>query len=288
MRTIIGAFGCLLALAAGNVRAVNIQVTDSGFRPQGEKDGKKFSYREIVLQTGNVDYELVPAIVETGGKQFISGLSIRGGVPGGRGFSKRGWGTNGFSDVRLGDQRLFDFPVEIKTVENGVVFSFATGDGPADLTFSAQAGGDKLFLEMKFPKRTAGIQVRLTAYPGDLNKGKYELNDRWIATPKRQVQNQKVAWDRAPEITLGKNEPWIYYYDTLNNPDGKPAFSTCALLYNPGEMEKATVRVGNYGIQTALSSAAAVDAIHLIFLEFPGRNYLKALEYMKGLSIKTG
>ena len=145
MRKTVGAFGCLLALSAVSVWAAGIQVTDSGLRPQGEKDGKKFSYREIVLQTGNVDYDLVPAIVETEGKQFMSGLSIRGGVPGGRVFSKRGWGTNGFSDVRLGDQRLFDFPVEMRTIENGAVFSFATGDGPADLTFSAQAGGDSQY-----------------------------------------------------------------------------------------------------------------------------------------------
>ncbi|MCD6407719.1 hypothetical protein J7L87_01550, partial [bacterium] len=247
------------------------------------KEEKNLYVRNIEFLTSNINYLIKLTYFKKDGKIFIDGIGLKAALPGKR-YSKRGWYHNNFISIFLDGKNLYEFPCKIEKKENSIILNFETQQKNSILSFSSENQSDKIFTEIKLPKRISSVKIELLCYPGNFNKGKYQLNDRWIKTPERDIQNEgEPNLKKVKEVILEKGEPWIYYYDKKNNPENKPYLSTCALLYNPKEIEKVGVKVGNYGIKTTIYGKK--NTYHLIFWEFPGKDYKKCIEYMENLKL---
>lgn len=240
--------------------------------------------RRIDVKTGTTEYSLLlqtfkeDVLLPPGNVRYRIGLLTNE--------SDRGWYGHGFVDLFLNGNSIYDSPAQVTSIKGGekgiVDIEWDTHEARVVMEFSCQGNGDNLFLEMRLqPKRAlTSIKAELLCYPGDY--AKEGERDRWISTPKRDVQALR---GREFDVTLDKDEAWVFYYDTIWDPakTGSDYYSSCALLYPPREPEKVVVNLGDYSIYTNLHYPPSTKSIHLILWKFPGRANAKALEYMKKL-----
>jgi hypothetical protein len=244
------------------------------------EDGSK-SVR-CFLVTHNVNYQLAFNAKTRNGKIYINGIGLLGGC---KHYSKRGWWSGekkGFFQLTVWDKNLFDLPVSYKTTENGVVFTFVDGDKSVSVSFKSRENDDKLAMSLTFSAPSENAELNLICYPGDFMLKSDVKRNRYAVTAKREIQ-----WSKPPRTTtLEKEEFWIYYEDKNFDTSKTSYYSTCALLFNPFEVEKAVLKVENYVIRTNLSLSAAKRKFCFILWEFPGKANAKCLQTMRNLKIK--
>jgi len=237
---------------------------------------EKTIVRDIDLVTGNINYRIALGIIQKNGKEYISGIGLLGNSDG-KIYSKRGWSSQGFMQPKINGENLFKYPVEIKADTKRCELNFDIPGGRSTIIFRTETQSNMLFTTIQMQEK-GKLEMLLVAYPGEFNRQDTSLNQRHAATAIRNFcfPSKKV---------IGKDEPWIYFYDEKNNPTGNSYKSTCSVLYNPDEIELVKVDVQNYAIYTTLTHKDLKE-IHYIFWEFPGKDHFKALEYMKSLKIE--
>lgn len=233
------------------------------------------------LITNNVNYQLAFKTTSKHGKLFINGIGLLGGT---KHYSKRGWWSGdagGFFQLNPWGKNIFDLPVTYKTNKDGIVFTFKDGENCATIAFKARENDDKLAMQIKLSKTSENTVLKLICYPGDfMLKGTVKRN-RFADTAKREIQWSKPR----RKVRLEKNENWIYYEDKNFDTSKNSYYSTCAILYNPTEVEYVDLTVENYVIRTDIALSSKTTNYNFILWEFPGRENGKCLELMKSLKI---
>lgn len=269
----------LLFYQVNSCLAEGLRIIDEGVKPHPVY--KKVFLREFSIITGNVNYKIPVAFTRKENTMFVQSIGLLASVTG-RKYSKRGWYAGGFIYPFIDNQSVFLSPAVINVLSDGVQILFSTSIGTASIKLTSEKQANNLFVTIILPEKRTSARTTLSCYPGDF-KAKYPLQrDKWIATNERELQHTAGKETR---ITLEEKEPWVYYYDKLNNPKGKPWLSNCALLYNPREQKQVDVLIHPYYMKTTLYHKETAFSIHLVLWEFPGKDHFNSLKYMKDLKI---
>jgi hypothetical protein len=239
------------------------------------KEGAKAYSCELL--TGNVNYKLAFKITEKGEHKFISGIGLLAGK---QRYSKRGWASSfsGFFKLTAKGLDLTKMPVNFATDENGIVFDFKA----VKIIFKARDNDDKLGMNIVFSKAPQNGTIQFICYPGNFFRNEPEKRKRITYTAKRLIP----SIDSKRNVNLNADEYWLYYMDKKFDPGEKgPYFSTCALVYNPREVDSASLQPGTYAIKTDVKLSSKVRNFSFVLWEFPGRKSENCLKSMQELSI---
>ncbi len=236
-----------------------------------EENGVKQRQQTILLSNGRVEFRLV------------YNVSLKPDTPKGRCFSRywvytigmptlgmtgpgpANWYAQGFFDLLIDGDGLKDYLAVIEPVRAGgpdamFTATWKTGNGRVHAHFLLRAGDDRLLMrtewETKAPAKT--VELKLLNYPNYF----YGEKDRWIATGVREAQHTKtVALDL-------KKEPWVFFQDT-----GKPSkgtFGASAIMFEPAEVNDASVEVTAYPIWTTLRLKPEAGKATIALWDFTG------------------
>ncbi len=159
---------------------------------------------------------------------------------------------------------------------------------PKDPTFLFKAKGDgRRWL------------VELVGYPGTMAGGSKTgaaFCDNEAITPTCTLTREKREDNYgAVNATLGKDEPWVLFYDTYfdvaKTPELKDRWKSqvgkgpCAMAYNPDEVVRAAVKVSNYSCEATLLYAPTTTETHLVLWDLHGQTKDRAKRYMKTVEV---
>lgn len=181
------------------------------------------------------------------------------------------WYAGGFFDLRINGRSIGTTLIQSLTGrgsrERGTAdFVFDSPQAMVRVRFVAESGGDCLFaqalLEPKEPIRSVRFAVR--CYPSAFVSDA----DRHVLTPLRDwKQGQRAQLDVAREC-------WTLYYDRIYDAGYVGAtyrgVGPCAVLWLPGQTEKAGFTVGSYGIETVYDLIPAQRDFRFLFLDCAG------------------
>lgn len=182
------------------------------------------------------------------------------------------WYGAGFFDLQLNGKTIGGTPIASLTGRSSgdrgtADFIFDTPLALVRLRFVAQDGGDCLYTQVLLePKQTiTSVRVVTRCYPS----GYISNSDRHVLTPTRDLaQGQRADLDVA-------NEWWTLYYDRVYDAGYAGTAATgvgpCAMLWVPGQTEKAGFTVGSYGIETALDLKPAGRDFRFVFFDYAGQ-----------------
>ncbi len=168
--------------------------------------------------------------------------------------------------------------VEVRDYASGrtVAFTWDTPDAVATLEFTATETHRQHFLTGRIaPRRQIGsLRLTLRAFPSAYG----EERDRWIATPRRELQHDRT-------VTLAPEEYWVLAYDTVYDEAQRPAEAAgpCAVAFSPLEVRRAKVRVAQYPVEVDLELRRQLREFHLALWEFPNVSNQAALAAMRAL-----
>ncbi len=180
----------------------------------------------------------------------------------------------GFLDVLLDGASVGPYlaSVEHRVFEGreSLVFSWELPAGKVALTFSVQAGDDRLLVtgHLEPANRRARAQVRLNCFPS----GFREPRDRWITTAYRELRHRAT-------VTLQPEEYWVLFWDKILDEALRPKESAgpAGLMFSPTEVRRAKVKVGDYAITAELNLAPYCRDFHLALWEFKDTPNTRAL-----------
>jgi hypothetical protein len=193
------------------------------------------------------------------------------------------WYGGGFFDVQLNGQSVG------KTFIHSLTGRSSAGRGTADFVFDtsqavvrvrfvAQAGGDCLYAQALLePKREIkSVRVAVRCYPSAFVSDA----DRHVLTPTRDLaQGQRAELD-VP------NEWWTLYYDRIYDAGYiSPTHSgtgPCAVLWLPGQTEKAGFTVASYGIETVFTLKPDLRDFRFVFFDYAGTKNEAAKADLRG------
>jgi hypothetical protein len=182
------------------------------------------------------------------------------------------WYAGGFFDLQINGRSIGTTPVA------SVSGRSSPGRGTADFVFDAppavvrirfvaQAGGDCLYaqvlLEPKTPITSLAVVVR--CYPSAFTSD----GDRHVLTAVRDFkQGQRAALDVAREWwTLYADRVYDAGYVAANHRGVGP----CAVVWLPGQTEKATFTVGSYGTDTRFQLKPGRRDVRFVFFDYAGQ-----------------
>jgi len=182
------------------------------------------------------------------------------------------WYGGGFFDLQINGRSIGATLIHSLTGRSSggrgaADFVFDTSQAVVRVRFVAQAGGDCLYaqalLEPKVEVKSVRVAVR--CYPS----GFVSDADRHVRTPTRDLaQGQRAELDVASEW-------WTLYYDRIYDAGyigpTHSGVGPCAVLWVPGQTEKAGFSVGGYGIETVFHLKPALRDFRFVFFDYAGK-----------------
>lgn len=181
------------------------------------------------------------------------------------------WYGGGFFDVQLNGQTIGTTLIHSLTGRSSTGrgtadFVFETSQAVVRVRFVALSGGDCLYAQVLLEPKVEiqSVRVSVRCYPSAFVSDA----ERHVLTPTRDLtQGERAELDVAEEW-------WTLYYDTIYDAGYiSPTHSgvgPCAMLWLPGQTEKAGFTVGSYGIETGLTLQPALRDFRFIFFDYAG------------------
>ena len=180
--------------------------------------------------------------------------------------------------IEIDGRPLFDSPCKVAVESDALVLRFADPAGEVVLKLQPDAAGEALAVALQLPEPGLPVTTKWLCFPGNFNKGKYNLNARRIATAKQvyEQQTELVMFD-------SDETAWLYCFDEKNNPTDNANLSTNALLFNPQDLVKGSLKITHYQINITLEHKPRNNTLDFVVWEFPGQNQVRVLEKMRAL-----
>lgn len=224
--------------------------------------------------------------------------------------SRANWYTNGFFRPKIGREELAGKAVTtVHDIIEGDVgkisITWAGDGGTVTSTFELRPGDERLRVTNTFKAKGDAKRwlVELVSYPGSMaggSKAGAAFRDNEAITPTRTLTRQEREDNYgAVTVTLGKDEPWVLFYDKFfdvaKTPELKDRWKSqvgegpCAMAYNPAEVVRAVVKVSNYSCEATLLYAPTTTESHLQLWDLHGQTNDQAKRTMKTveLDVKT-
>jgi hypothetical protein len=182
------------------------------------------------------------------------------------------WYASGFFDLHINGRSIGTTLIHSMTGRSSpgrgtVDFVFDTTPAVVRVRFVAQAGKDCLFTQVLLEPRgeIKTMRLALRCYPSAFVSNA----DRHVLTPTRDLgQGGSVTLDIAKEW-------WTLYYDRIFDEgyisSSHSGAGPCALLWIPGQTEKARITVGSYSIDTVLDLRHVQREFRFVFFDFAGK-----------------
>jgi hypothetical protein len=183
------------------------------------------------------------------------------------------WYGGGFFDLRLNGQSMGTTLIHSlsgrSSGDRGTAdFVFDTSQAVVRVRFVAQAGGDCLYAQVLLEPKVEikSVQVVVRCYPSAFVSDA----DRHVLTSARDFgQGDRADLDVAAEW-------WTLYYDRVFDagyigPAGHRGAGPCAMLWVPGQTDKAGFTVGGYGIETVLDLKPLLRDFRFVFFDYAGK-----------------
>ena len=182
------------------------------------------------------------------------------------------WYGGGFFDVQLNGQSIGRTLIHSLTGRSSgnrgtVDFVFDHSQAVVRVRFVALAGGDCLYAQVLLEPKVeiAAVRVAVRCYPSAFVSDA----DRHVLTPTRDLaQGQRAELDIAQEW-------WTLYYDSIYDaghisPTHR-GVGPCAVLWPPGQTEKAGFTAGSYGTDTVFTLKPAMRDFRFVFFDCAGK-----------------
>ena len=193
------------------------------------------------------------------------------------------WYGGGFFDLQINGQSVGGTLIHSLSGRSSgsrgtADFVFDTSQAVVRVRFVAKAGGDCLYaqalLEPKVEIKSVRVAVR--CYPS----GYVSDADRHVLTPTRDLEQGRRA-----ELDVA-GEWWTLYYDRVYDAgyigSSRRGVGPCAMLWLPGQTEKAGFTVGGYGIETVLDLKPALRDFRFVFFDYAGTKNEAAKAALRG------
>ena len=197
--------------------------------------------------------------------------------------SDQNWYAGGFFDLWLngksiGATLLHSLTGRSSGSRGTADFVFDTSQAVVRVRFVAEAGGDCLYaqalLEPKVEIKSVRVAVR--CYPSAFVSDA----DRHVLTPARDFEQGERA-----ELDVA-NEWWTFYCDSIYDAGyigpTRRGVGPCAMLWVPGQTEKARFTVGGYGIETVLDLKPTLRDFRFVFVDYAGTKNEAAKADLRG------
>lgn len=193
------------------------------------------------------------------------------------------WYGGGFFDLQINGRSIGPTPIHSLTGRasegRGTAdFVFDTSQTVVRVRFVAKAGGDCLFAQVRLEPKTEIKSVRVVArcYPSAF----VSHAERHVLTATRDLaQGERASLDVADEW-------WTLYYDRIFDAGHiAPACSgvgPCAVLWLPGQTNKASFIVGSYGIDTRFDLKPELRDFRFVFFDYAGTKNEAAKADLRG------
>lgn len=266
-----------LACLACDVAAGQVIVTDSGVETSligpgapAHTVGLERHQQVVVLDTGATTYGLRYGVARDAKRPQVA-------IPG-EGYigmprpADCNWYAGGFFDLQLNGRSIGSTWIHSLTGRAGdgrgtADFVFDAPEAVVRVRFVAQAGGDCLYTQALLePKQTIkSVRVVVRCYPSAFVSDA----DRHVLTAVRDLkQGERAKLDVAREW-------WTLYYDRIFDAGyvaaAHNAVGPCAVLWVPGQTEKAGFTVGGYGIDTVFDLTPSGRDFRFVFFDLAGK-----------------
>lgn len=182
------------------------------------------------------------------------------------------WYAGGFFDLRINGHSIGPTLIHSLTGrafgDRGAVdFVFDTPQAVVRVRFVAKFGGDCLYAQVLLEPKVEikSVRVATRCYPSAFVSN----TNRHVLTPTRDLaQGERAELDIADEW-------WTLYYDSVYDagyvaPSGGGA-GPCAMLWVPGQTDKAGFTVGNYGTGTGFDLKPDLRDFRFVFFDYTGK-----------------
>ena len=252
-------------------------------------EDKTYLGRLVRLSSGTTDYVFYcPGKVDPAAGTWVAQLGLC--AP-----SKANWYSNGFLDVVVNGKPARGFPASIVRADGGErgTFSFAWEHPDARVTaeFALLPDDDKLLLRTTLEPRgeIPHYEIRLLCYPGSI-RGGFEpdkMKRKREACTATRVLERPEREDNSGHVSaaLTPDEPWVLLYDRHFDIAQCRGEGPCAVCYDPGEVEKATVSVENYSCRAVFRYPGRLLVSHLVLWDLNGLSNRAARRYMESLEV---
>ncbi|HUT92372.1 MAG TPA: hypothetical protein VMY37_22950 [Thermoguttaceae bacterium] len=197
--------------------------------------------------------------------------------------SDQNWYAGGFFDLWLNGQSIGGVLIHSLTGRSSgsrgtADFVFDTSQAVVRVRFVAKAGGDCLYAQALWEPKVEikSVRVAVRCYPSAFVSDA----DRHVLTPARGLEQGERA-----ELDVA-NEWWTLYYDSIYDAGyigpTRRGVGPCAMLWVPGQTEKARFTVGSYGIETVLDLKPALRDFRFVFFDYAGKKNDAAKADLRG------
>jgi len=183
--------------------------------------------------------------------------------------SDQNWYAGGFFDLWLNGMSIGTTLIHSLTGRSlgsrGTAdFVFDTSQAVVRVRFVAKAGGDCVYAQALLePKQEiTSVRVATRCYPSAYVSDA----DRHVQTSRRDfAQGERAVLDVA-------NECWTLYYDSIYDAGyvgpTRHGVGPCAMLWVPGQTEKAGFTVASYGIETVFDLKPTLRDFRFVFFDY--------------------
>jgi len=285
-----------------------VTVRDSGWICDKDEDADSHGDLKKIgnIEKGSKNYFLREIVADTGKRQFVfhyetctdpshlkPGETAHSGHPlSGLGLFVNGFGCGwyggGFMDVLANGEGLINYKPEIdsKCLADEATIT-CTWDVPAAKVIaliSMRNGDDKASVKISIEPKTEikSLKTTFLCYPSSFAIGDQSKfgRARYIATSKRTIQAGK-------DVSLGEDECWVLYYDTIwDKAKRQDCSGPCALLFTPTEPDKVDVHVTNYEVITNFTYLSTTKEANYILWPSMGISNQDALATMNSIKLK--
>jgi len=256
--------------------AREVTVTEHGSQSAEAPGGRRQQRQEIELKAGEVHYVLHfrnTEYLDKTGKvtKTLASIGVQC-VTGGRGRHQGvGWYPNETMRVYANDRDLTATGGKLRTAQilgrGSVGLVEVLLEHPLTtvrLRFALRPDQEGLDVLLAYDPgaEIRSPRVRLASYPAFFTAWNKRRGDRWVATPKRAVEEPREPgldmgarkWEhQVREVSLDPAaEWWLFYYDKFFNSDKGRGKGLCGLVLLPGALQRIDLSVSDYEISTAL------------------------------------
>jgi len=197
--------------------------------------------------------------------------------------SDQNWYAGGFFDLWLngksiGATLLHSLTGRSSGSRGTADFVFDASQAVVRVRFVAKAGGDCVYAQVLLePKQEiTSVRVATRCYPSAFVSDA----DRHVLTSARDFEQGERA-----ELDVA-NEWWTLYYDSIYDAGyigpTRRGVGPCAMLWVPGQTEKARFTVGGYGIETAFDLKPTLRDFRFVFVDYAGTKNEAAKADLRG------
>jgi hypothetical protein len=288
MKTFCLAGAFCFALTLGSLSQAQVMVTDSGVQTgligpgaPARTVGLQRHHQTIVLDTGAQTYGVRYGVAR-------DPKDPQAAIPG-EGYigmpqpTDCNWYAGGFFDLQINGKSIGSRLIHSLTGRSSpgrgtADFVFDTAQAVIRVRIVAKAGGDCLYAQARLePKlEIKSLRVAVRCYPS----GFVSDADRHVLTPLRDLKQGERA-----KLDIG-GEWWTLYYDKIYDAGYIGAthrgVGPCAVLWVPGQTERAGFTVASYGIDTVFDLKPDLRDFRFVFLDYAGQKNAAAMADLRG------